>query len=277
MSGGAGSTIGGTAAGEGNVISGAARYGVYIKTSDNLVIDNRIGTDPTGTTPMPDGTGVEIAAGTFNTIGGTAAGAGNVISGNTGDGVDITGAGASGNLVEGNLIGTNAGGTAALKNSENGILIEAPDNTIGGTAAGAGNVISGSTQFGVQISGSGVTGNLVEGNWIGLSSGGAALGNFIGVEISAGATNNTVGGLTSSPGTGAGNVISGNMDIGVFIQDATTSGNVVAGNLLGTDSTGQSSLGSQQDGIYLQRDEQHDRRLRRRGAQHRLGQYAQRP
>ena len=52
--------------------------------------------------------------------------------------------------------------------------------------------------------------NAIEGNVIGLKSDGTALGNRYGVEIDSGASNNTIGGLTSSPGSGTGNVFSGN-------------------------------------------------------------------
>ena len=50
-----------------------------------------------------------------------------------------------------------------------------------------------------------------------------------GVEIDTGATGNTIGGLTSTPGTGAGNVISGNTSDGVEITGSGTSGQRVAG------------------------------------------------
>src|SRR5262249_9018329 len=58
----------------------------------------------------PPGVGVRISSGaTANTVGGSAPGAANVISGN-GTGVDLTGSGTSGNLVAGNFIGTDATG-----------------------------------------------------------------------------------------------------------------------------------------------------------------------
>ena len=66
--------------------------------------------------PTPDGVLIDAGA-SSNTIGGTTAGAGNVISGNTGDGIGVTAA-ARGNVIEGNYIGTNAAGTAALANRQ---------------------------------------------------------------------------------------------------------------------------------------------------------------
>ncbi len=70
------------------------------------------------------GNGVAIAGAVGNTIGGTTTGAGNVISGNTGDGVDITGSGTTGNILEGNYIGINAAGTSALLNGVYAVAIE---------------------------------------------------------------------------------------------------------------------------------------------------------
>ena len=52
--------------------------------------------------------GVYINNAANNTIGGTAASARNIISGNTNDGVYVTGALATGNAIQGNFIGTNA-------------------------------------------------------------------------------------------------------------------------------------------------------------------------
>ena len=63
-------------------------------------------------------------------------GAGNLISGNAGDGVEICGSGTTGNVVAGNLIGTDATGEAALPNGADGVQIDsgASNNTVGGTS-----------------------------------------------------------------------------------------------------------------------------------------------
>ena len=112
-------------------------------TSANVVAGDLIGTDITGTVALGNGLdGVEInTSASSNTIGGTIAGAGNVISGNASDGVEIDEA-ATANLVIGDLIGTDVTGTVAVGNLE-GVVITGSNNTIGGTAAGAGNLISG--------------------------------------------------------------------------------------------------------------------------------------
>ncbi len=208
-----------------------------------MVAGNDIGTNKDGTAALGNGScGVRIYGASNNTIGGAAAGAGNLISGNALDGVAISGPGATGNIIAGNLVGTNAAGTAALANGNHGVSIFslASGNTVGGTTAAARNVISGNTLDGVFITGSGTTGNVVEGNYIGTDvTGTQVIANAQdGVLISAGASNNTIGGLTSTPGTGAGNVISGNTADAVQITGAGTNNNTVLGNLIGTNAAG---------------------------------------
>ena len=108
----------------------------------------------------------------------TPGGARNVISGNINDGVLITGSGSTGNVVEGNYIGTTSSGIAILANADSGVEINgSAGNTVGGSASGTGNVISGNLQ-GVKITGSGATGNTIAGNYIGTNAAGTAtLGN----------------------------------------------------------------------------------------------------
>ena len=145
----------------GFVINGFTGDGIDLTTNGgDTVQGNYIGTNAAGTAALANGSsGVLISGSADNTIGGTTAAARNIISGNTGDGIDITGSGTTGNLVEGNYIGTNAAGTAAVANQLAGIDLAsgASSNTIGGTTAGAGNVISGNTQYGIEVN-SGVTG-----------------------------------------------------------------------------------------------------------------------
>src|SRR5262249_46653467 len=151
-------TIGGTTPGAGNVISGNQGLGgILIQsagTSSNVVAGNYIGTDASGTAKLGNATaGVTIELGASgNTVGGTSSAARNVISGNAARGVDIEGSGTTGNVVQGNLIGLAADGKS-LGNGTTGLqIIDAPGNTIGGTAAGAGNVISGNSGSGLGIS-----------------------------------------------------------------------------------------------------------------------------
>ncbi len=248
-----GNTIGGTAAGAGNVISGNDRFGVVISnppTTGNVFAGNLIGTNPTGSAALRnDFHGVLITGGAHsNTIGGTAAGAGNVISGNSLSGVKVVGAGTSGNLVQGNRIGTDGAGNVSLANGRDGVEISssATGNTIGGTAAGASNVISGNTRYGVIINTATATGNVIEGNRIGTDAAGtSALGNGEhGVVMALGAHANTIGGTAA----GAGNVISGNSNHGVFLSGDN---NILQGNLIGTDAAGTGPLGNAGSGIFV--------------------------
>ena len=107
---------------EGNLISGNGHDGVQISgsASFNVVAGNKIGTDVSGTVALGNSSsGVEVDAGcSGNTIGGTVLVASNVISANATYGVWITGAGATGNLVQGNSIGTDITGTVALANQQ---------------------------------------------------------------------------------------------------------------------------------------------------------------
>jgi len=175
---GAGNFVGGTTAGAGNLISGNGSDGVFLSGSNGVTVQgNIIGLNATGTAKVANASdGVQIDEGFNHTIGGTTASARNVISGNTGAGVFIRnsqtggGNGANNNLIQGNFIGTDAGGTADLGNSGDGVSMNgigsgANNNTVGGTAAGAGNVIAFNTGTGVRINVSAVN-NRVLGNSI---------------------------------------------------------------------------------------------------------------
>jgi CSLREA domain-containing protein len=205
----------------GVVINNFNQNGILITGSNVIIEGNFIGTDAGGTNDQGNNQdGIRIS-GANNQVGGTLPAARNLISGNNSDGIEITGSGATGNLVQGNLIGTTASGSSGLANYGNGIQISssASNNTIGGTAAGAGNVISGNNSDGIEITGSGATGNLVQGNLIGTTaSGSSGLANTSdGIQIFNGASNNTIGGTAA----GAGNVIAFNGADGVFVHSGT--------------------------------------------------------
>jgi hypothetical protein len=183
-------TIGGTAAAARNVISGNGAAGVQLSgvgrgVTGTVVQGNFIGTDVTGTVDLGNTRfGVSIFDNANTMIGGATPGAGNVISGNDNSGIHI--GGAQETVVQGNFIGTDVTGTIALGNSGPGVHItrfippgsgnvfNASDNTIGGTTAGASNVISANNSAGVLISSSGQTGNLVQANSI-FSNGGLGI------------------------------------------------------------------------------------------------------
>ena len=92
-------------------------------------------------------------------------------------------------------------GSAAVANGT-GIYIASADNTVGGTEAGAANLISGNRNVGVQIEQSTAISNIVVGNLIGTDTvGTSALANGTGVLIDADASSNTIGGTTPHPAT----------------------------------------------------------------------------
>ncbi len=192
--------IGGTNMADRNVISGNTN-GVLIDGAaaiGNIVEGNLIGTNAIGDGPVPNATGVAISGGAnTNTIGGTSASARNVISGNTGYGIDINGAGSDLNTVSANHIGTDVAGTSDLGNLSDGVAIRSGSrgNTIGGPTAGERNTIAGNDNDGVWITGIGTDDNTVAGNWIGFGPDGSNIGNsYHGVAIENGAAGNLVGG-----------------------------------------------------------------------------------
>ena len=171
-----GGTIGGAGADEGNVI--VAFTGVNFGgnpangRSSGTVQGNFIGTNAAGDTALNlnNGSGVAMVHAQDVLI------KGNVISGN-GDGVTINQSGINGNssfniTVQGNFIGTGADGVTPLGNTRSGIDNNCPNNTIGGTGAGEGNVIAFNGQAGVHHRGS--TGNPTLGNSI-FSNGGLGI------------------------------------------------------------------------------------------------------
>ena len=152
---------------QGLAINQFAQEGIRLTVGSNDVISgNFLGTDPTGTTALPNqDSGVLVDGSNGDTVGGTTPAARNIVSGNTNQNIYLIN-GSSSNVVEGNWVGLTAAGNATLPTDGNGVsLFLAPNNTVGGTAAGAGNVIGGQTFDGVVIDSS--NGIVVEGNRIG--------------------------------------------------------------------------------------------------------------
>jgi hypothetical protein len=169
----ANSVVGGPAAGAGNVIAGG-QIGVNVQgptASQNTVQGNLIGTNAAGTALLPSAVAGVGLGGPSNLVGGAGAGEGNVIAG-AASGVVV---GISGNVVRGNFIGTDRTGTLALGNGY-GVRFDsaATGNTLGGIAAGQGNVIARNTQAGVLLAGTGelVSGNTIFANGVGIAPAG---------------------------------------------------------------------------------------------------------
>ncbi len=245
--------VGGTTPGSRNIVSGTVNFsGISIDGGTaNRVEGNYVGTDVTGTLALGNSVGIELkGAATNNILGGTAPGAGNLVSGNRDAGFQIWNAGTTGNLVQGNVVGLNAAGTAALANGNQGITLfdNASGNTLGGSAAGAGNVISGNGSTGVNL---GSAGNTVQGNLIGTNVAGTAVigNNGSGIHD---ATGNIIGGSTP----GAGNVVAGSNAAGAGIRIASAAASTVRGNFVGTNAAG-AVLGNSGYGIRVDSGSNH--------------------
>ena len=237
---------------------------------------NYIGTDPTGTISYYESGHYDVqlrgivSNSEDNNIGGTSPAARNVISGFAGEGIYVgrydTYAVGAGTRIMGNYVGTDATGTAALTNDTGVWLDGCHDVVIGGTTPGAGNLISGNVDAGVNIWtwfrdyeeeyegeppwGSVVGRNLVQGNLIGTDvTGTHSVGNGVGIEIIEGISN-LIGGTVPE----ARNVISGNLGDGIQIGfgEEPSMYNVIQGNFIGTDVNGQAALGNARDGVHIE-------------------------
>ncbi len=258
-------TIGGGSPGTGNVISGNFGHGVEISgtgTTSNLVTGNRIGTTADGNAPLPNQLdGIFIGSGaTANTIGGPDAAAGNLISGNNNHGIEISGtatgggeilfAATSGNVIASNIIGLNINGSTKLGNGLDGLMIfDASDTIVGPGNVISGNGLNGQDAAGVNILGTGTQGTRVFENLIGTDiTGGAALGNSLhGVFVGNGATGTIVGPRNVISGNG----LPTNQGVGVYLFGSTTTGNLIIGNLIGTDRNGAVGLNSTVIGVLI--------------------------
>ncbi|MCB0068899.1 MAG: CSLREA domain-containing protein, partial [Caldilineaceae bacterium] len=156
--GAANNTIGGVTPADRNLISGNGRNGITMdQVSNTFVYGNYIGLNATGLAALRNNeSGVGIFRGLPNFIGGSAAGQGNVISGNGQHGIAMSdGATSAAHVIRGNLIGTDAAGnvTPGVGNTLNGILFNESSIVIGGLGVGDGNVIAGNGLNGVVVQG----------------------------------------------------------------------------------------------------------------------------
>jgi hypothetical protein len=156
-------TVVGVAANERNIIAGNGLRGIVLQggAANNNIQGNYIGTDGAGATANPNGvsgsgtaltSGIAIIDSPNNLIGGTTESNRNLISGNRGNGIYITGSAAGGNLIDGNYIGTNLAGTGALGNGASGIeIVNAGANTIGHSDQSNPQLIGGNQFEGIYI------------------------------------------------------------------------------------------------------------------------------
>jgi parallel beta-helix repeat protein len=216
-------TVGGAQAGAGNVISGNDSGMSVEHTTYSTIAGNIIGLAADGMTPLSNTNGGIFVRGgsSQNLIGGTTPAARNVIAGNGdasspyGQGIYVTDAGTTYNLIQGNFVGmvTDARGASVSRPNRNyGIQIsfDASDNLIGGSVAGAGNVIVANIFGGVRIDS---PANQVAGNWIGIGADGTTSmpNQNNGVRVQG--DNNTVG---------PGNIIANHPLSGIMLNGQNT-------------------------------------------------------
>jgi parallel beta-helix repeat protein len=200
----------------GNTVSGSGGDGIFLQgatlagVTGTVVAGDRVGTDASGTRALPNrgAAGVEVDQAAETTLDS------DLIAGNAADGVLLHGAGTTGVAVRRSYIGLTVNG-AALPNGLHGVEVSqgAADNTV------SGNLVWFNGGHGVVLHDSGTTGNAVTGNTIAFNLGS-------GVIAAAGAADNAVGGTQA----GQGNVITANLQAGVRVDGAATTGIVVEGN-----------------------------------------------
>ncbi len=223
-----------------NLISGNTLDGIEITVlaSDINVYYNRIGTDPTGTSAFPNRKGIWMDGANNNFI------VGNLISGNTEDGIYVVNASGlvNPNTIAKNYIGTNQAGTAALANGFNGITLDACNNNKIGTSTTDGNLISGNTGEGISLINNSDA-NTIDGTTIGLNVtlNGKIPNGKNGILLSTNASNNKIGSVVR-------NYISGNTENGIQLNGA--SNNTIAKNIIGLGAN-DTPYGNMKDGISL--------------------------
>lgn len=242
--------VGGITSEERNVISGNEGGGISIMakgTTGNIIIGNYVGTDVSGTTDLGNAsTGIITEVGASGNII-----KGNVSSGNGECGIQSCDWGSDYNIIIGNLVGTDATGTVALGNDWAGVCVGggAAFNRVGGVEADEKNVISGNRDSGIGLYNGGGIGNIVMGNIIGLDASSTKdLGNVRGgVCLDTGARHVFIGGTTEEES----NIISGNVGPGITLSGAGVEDNFIAGNYIGTDTSGTAAISNGSQGIIV--------------------------
>lgn len=156
----------------------------------------------------PNGTGIVVDGSPYHVL------HGNVIAGNSGPGVLITGASAAGVGLTGNRIGTTADGSAALGNGAEGVRVDgAPGVRIGGATEAERNVIAGNGLSGVRVTGEAAGSVTVAGNFIGTDATGARTLPNDGATTTGVVIDGAPGALIGGETEGEGNVIVGSVSI----------------------------------------------------------------
>ena len=213
-------TIGGTGAGQRNIVSGNNGAGVFIAggSTGTHFENNLVGLDTSGTSAIANGgSGIFLRSGANQTLV-----TGNHAAGNVRSQISLIAATTSNNIVSSNVVGFGLDGSR-IDGSSAAILVSASGNTIGGTTAADGNIISGSNT-GISFNGAGGRENLVQNNRIGTDAGDNDFGVITGIQFLQGARDNDVvenviafssgDAIRSTPSAGNGNTFSQNTFFG---------------------------------------------------------------
>ena len=236
-------------------ITGFGLTGIEDAADGSSITASFLGLEPSGAV-RANGIGI-LVSGANTTIGGSTAASRNVISGNTGDGVEICACSfnhldqgnGTGVRVLGNFIGTNPAGTAAAGNQIGVHLVANGFNTQynicnpGGSSAtiGAGNIISGNRSTGVVLDDCFEAATVTQ-NRIGTNAAGTA------------AVANSADGVKANNAPEASitrNIVSGNAHDGINITTNGRAANSVLGNLVGTDATGNVGIPNAGNGVTI--------------------------
>ena len=221
-----------------NLISGNTNAGIVaLDAGGNNFRGNKIGTDISGTLPIPNTYGIAFDNSSSNVIGGTGATQRNIISGNSFGGIVINQITSTNNVITANFIGTDITGTHILPNDQGIVLSFANNTIIGGNNPLKRNIISGNTSGGIIMNGTGTRNNIIKGNYIGTDTSGLLpLSNYAGIVMKSKSNSNIIGGSNANER----NVISANIEMGIYVEASDS--NTILGNYLGPDATGMSAF-----------------------------------
>ncbi|GHB02197.1 hypothetical protein GCM10009069_26230 [Algimonas arctica] len=242
--------VGGLTAGQGNVISSNGRAILtYSGSSATAIRGNFIGVDPSGMSARAN------TAATINHWSGSASWSDitkNLISGNTSHAINVeaddTISGSAGDLViAGNYIGVDRTGGTALANGGDGINFDGGPVTgvkIGGVTLADRNIISGNGGEAVQLSN--LSDIQILGNYIGVGQDGSSpiTNTNNAVRLS------TVSDIDIGNGSAMGRNLIGSSTVAIQMI-GTNSALSINGNYFNTDSSGNSSILTGQDGLEL--------------------------
>ncbi len=251
--------IGGTGAGEGNIISGNSEHGIYFNdSSTNEIFGNFIGFKSDGETVRTNGVfGIYLFTNSQNNLIGTSeSGGGNLIVGDSnGSGIGFNGSDVKNNHIYNNIIGLTSSEAIPSSRGRYGISSTnyANNNHIGGTAAGEGNIISGNSDYGIYFYNSST--NEIFGNFIGLAADGEELrtNRLSGINLGGSSQDNLIG--TSE--SGGGNVIvasSEGVSSCIHFYEQDVKNNYIYNNIIGLTSSEAMPSFRGKYGIYFEND-----------------------